>query len=246
MRLLAIGLLIGSITVAACGRTESPASAGNTLAAPAAAGDAAPQRDTARAPGADAGASAASGVGTSAARPATLREVTIPAGTSLPVVLETSVGSDTSRVEESVQAHLARAIMVEGVTALPEGSLVSGVVTDATRSGKVKGRARVALRFDSVSPRGQDERYRIQTSSVDRVAASTKKEDTVKILAPAAGGALIGRIAGGRKGAAIGTAAGAGAGTAFVMSTRGKEVRLAKGTALTLKLAEPITVRVRG
>jgi hypothetical protein len=29
------------------------------------------------------------------------------------------------------------------------------------------------------------------------------------------------------------------------MSTRGEEVRLGKGTALTLRLAEPITIRVR-
>jgi hypothetical protein len=29
------------------------------------------------------------------------------------------------------------------------------------------------------------------------------------------------------------------------MSTRGEEVHIAKGTAITLKLAEPITVRVR-
>jgi preprotein translocase subunit SecG len=56
---------------------------------------------------------------------------------------------------------------------------------------------------------------------------------------------VIGALVGGKKGAAIGAAAGAGAGTAYVMSTRGEEVHLAKGTALTLKLAAPITVRVR-
>jgi len=175
----------------------------------------------------------------------TWREITIPAGTTLPVVLDTTIGSDISRVEEPVRAHLSKPISVNGVTALPEGSVVNGVVTDAKRSGKVEGVAHVALRFDTVSPRGEDERYRIETSSIGRTAHSTKKKDAVKILAPAAGGALIGGIAGGKKGAAIGTAAGAGAGTAYVMSTRGEEVHLAKGTPLTLKLAEPITVRVR-
>jgi len=52
-------------------------------------------------------------------------------------------------------------------------------------------------------------------------------------------------LIGGKKGAAIGTAAGGGAGTAVVLSTRGKEVHLGKGAAMTLRLAEPVTVRVR-
>ena len=67
----------------------------------------------------------------------------------------------------------------------------------------------------------------------------------MKIGAPAAGGAIIGAIAGGKKGALIGTAVGGGAGTGVVLSTRGKEVGLAKGAAITLKLVEPLTVRIR-
>src|SRR5690348_11992179 len=78
-----------------------------------------------------------------------ISEITIPAGTALPVVLDTAVGSDISRVEQPVRGHLSRAILVRGVTAVPRGSAVSGIVTDATRSGKVKGRAHVAFRFDT-------------------------------------------------------------------------------------------------
>jgi len=68
----------------------------------------------------------------------------------------------------------------------------------------------------------------------------------VKIGAPAAGGAIIGAIAGGKKGALIGTAVGGGAGTGYVLATRGKEVQFAKGAPLTLKLSEPLTVRIKG
>lgn len=233
----AIGLLAVSVSVAAC--NGAPAQSGSHLTTPAAEGSSL---------GAGASERAASAADAAAARnPAAeaWREITIPAGTALPVVLDTTIGSDISHVEEPVRAHLSKPISVDGVTALPEGSVVRGVVTDAKRSGKVEGLAHVAVRFDTVSPRGDDQRYRIETSSIGRTAHSTKKKDAVKILAPAAGGALVGRIAGGKKGAAIGAAAGAGAGTAYVMSTRGEEVHLAKGTALTLKLAEPITVRVR-
>jgi len=132
------------------------------------------------------------------------------------------------------------------VTVLPAGSRVTGVVTDATQSGRVKGRAHVALRFDTLSPSGSSERYEIKTASIGRTAASTKEKDALEIGAPAAGGAIIGAIVGGKKGAAVGGAIGGGAGTGVVLSTRGKEVRLPKGSALSLKLAAPVTVRVRG
>jgi len=235
MTILAAGLL-----ATGCNASGTPAD-GNALSTPSTA---------APAPNTSSGA-VATGGHADAARPADAtpapvwREVTIPAGTTLPVVLDTSVNSETSRVEEPVTAHLSRAITVGGMTALPEGSRVTGVVTDATRSGKVKGNAHIAMRFNSLTPRNDDQRYDIRTAAVGRTAPSTKQEDALKIGAPAAGGAIIGAIAGGKKGAAIGTAIGGGAGTGVVLATRGKEVGLAKGAALTLKLSEPVTVRVR-
>ena len=234
MRLLTIGMLAIGMAVTACERTGAVVNA----SAPAATGAATPASpaDAPRAAPSSAAAAAAPAV----------REVTLPAGTRLPVVLDTGVGSDTSRVEQAVQAHIARPIVVNGQTVLPAGTRVSGVVTDAKRSGKVKGLAHVGVRFDTLVPRGDDERYRIHTAAVGRTAQSTKKKDALEIGAPAAGGAIIGAIAGGKKGAAIGTAIGGGAGTAVVLSTRGKEVHLPKGSALTLRLSEPVTIRIRG
>jgi len=174
------------------------------------------------------------------------REVTIPAGTALPVVLDTSVGSDISRVEQAVHGHLARAVRSGGTTAIPAGSAVSGFVTSARRSGKVKGRAYVAMRFSSLTPRGDAETYRIQTRAIGRLAPATKEKDAVKIGAPALGGALVGGLVGGGKGAAIGAAAGGGAGTAVVLNTRGKEVRFGRGSTVFVRLAQPLRLRVRG
>ena len=173
------------------------------------------------------------------------REITIPAGTALPVVLDTSVGSDISRVEQPVQGHLARTVRVNGAAAIPAGSAVSGVVTSARRSGKVKGRAYVSMRFSSLTPRGDSETYRLQTRTVGRLAPATKEKDAVKIGAPALGGALVGGLVGGGKGAAIGAAAGGGAGTAVVLNTRGKEVRIGRGATVLVRLAQPLRVRVR-
>lgn len=246
---ISIGILAAAVAAAGCNASGAPAN-GNALATPSSAASA-PGSSGAVATGGRADAARPGEVPGSAATtpdPAAApvwREVTIPAGTSLPVILDTGVSSETSRVEQPVTAHLSRAITVNGKTALLEGSRVSGVVTDAKRSGKVKGNAHIAMRFDSVTPRGDDQRYDIRTTSVGRTAPSTKKNDALKVGAPAAGGAIIGAIAGGKKGAAIGTAVGGGAGAGVVLSTRGKEVSLAKGAALTLKLSEPVTVRIR-
>jgi hypothetical protein len=158
-------------------------------------------------------------------------------------VLDATVGSDSSRVEEAVRGHIARNVIVGGATALPSGTAVSGVVTEARRSGKVKGRARVAMRFTSIDPPGE-ERYRVQTRTIAATAPATKQNDAVKIAAPAIGGAVVGGIIGGGKGAAIGTAAGGGAGAAVVLNTRGKEVHFAKGSTVTVRLSAPLTVRV--
>lgn len=148
--------------------------------------------------------------GATVRRPASIREMTLPAGTHMPVVLETMVGSDISRVEEPVRAHLARAITLDDVSLLPEGSRLSG----------------------------------IDTVAVGRTAPSTTKKNVLEIGLPAAGGAVIGGLPGGTNGALLGTAAGGGAGTAIVMSTHGREIRLPRGAVLTLRLVRPVAVRV--
>lgn len=180
---------------------------------------------------------------TSSTAQPSFREVTIPAGSQLDLVLDTPVASDTSKVEDLVRAHLLDAVVVDGVTALPAGTDVSGRVTAAVRSGKVKGRARLAMRFESLAG-ANDERYPVATAPVSRTARATKGKDALKIGGGAAGGAVVGALIGGKKGAAIGSAAGGGAGTAVVMSTRGEEVRLARGAALKVRLSKPLTVRV--
>src|SRR3954470_91294 len=218
MRLTAIGALVGSLIAAGCDGTGAPRTSGNALAAPGAQGEDARGHDSNAPAGAAGTSSAAPGSHAPNAAQAEWREVTIPQGTTLSVVLEDSIGSDTSHVEQPVHAHVSHPVAVNGVTAIPPGSTVAGVVTEVTRAAKVKGRARVAFRFDSLTASGNDERYKIHTAAVDRMAPATKQKDAVKILAPAAAGALIGGIAGGRKAAVIGTAAGAGAGTAVVMS----------------------------
>jgi hypothetical protein len=171
------------------------------------------------------------------------KEITIPAGTTLRLDLKSAVASDTSKVEDTVRAALRAPIVVEGQTILATGTELVGTVTDVARSGRVKGRARVAYRFSSL--RHDAERYDIQTATIAHEAQATKKEDAKKIAIGAGAGAAIGAIFGGGSGAAKGAAIGGGAGTGAVLATRGEEVRRGSGADVTTRLTAPLTVRVK-
>jgi len=171
------------------------------------------------------------------------RDVTLPAGTVLPVDLVTAVGSDISRVEQRVEGRLRHAVTANGIDVLPAGAAISGHITSAERPGRVKGRGHVAFRFTQLDTPGEGT-SRISTATISRIAPATKNQDAAKIGVPAAAGAIIGGIAGGGDGAAKGAVIGGAAGTGYVLSTRGKEVRVGKGTDLAVKLTAPLTVRV--
>jgi hypothetical protein len=212
-------------------------------ASPSASDNAAPARtgDTAAKPAAAASLDAAS----KAADPLPeFREITVPAGTVLSAELRTAVASDSSQVEDPVRATLRRPVSVDGVRALPAGTVLLGYVTQAERSARVKGRARIAFRFTRLDPPGSAERVTIQTGSIARVAPATKKQDAAKIGGGAVGGAVVGGILGGGDGAAKGAAIGGAAGTGVVLATRGKEVRLGPGADISVTLTAPVTLRV--
>lgn len=171
------------------------------------------------------------------------REVTIPAGTTLRLDLQSAVASDTSQVEDTVRASLRQAVTVDGQAILPMGAELVGTVTDVERSGRVKGLARVAYRFSSL--RHDSERYPITTATISHQAQATKKKDAMKIGVGAGAGAAVGAILGGGSGAAKGAAVGGAAGTGVVLATRGEEVRLGPGANVSTRLTAPLVVRVK-
>ena len=169
-------------------------------------------------------------------------EVTLPAGTTLSLMLDSTLASDVSEVEDPVRAHIARPVMVDGVLAIPQGSLVFGTVTTLDASGKVKGRARLAFRFDQLDVDGV--RYEIRSDTVSYTADSTRTADAQKVGIGAGAGALIGGLLGGTRGAGAGAAIGGGAGTALVLTTAGEEVRLGPGTPVETRLAQPLVLLI--
>ena len=171
----------------------------------------------------------------------TWHELTVPAGTALPLELVTPLSSATARVETQVRARLRQAVIVDGFTALPSGAELIGEVTDVSQAGRIEGRSRLSFRFNEVEV--GDGREELRTNPIAFEDEATKSEDATKIGAGAVGGAIIGGIVGGGKGAAKGAAIGGAAGTGVVLATRGREVTLAAGTDIAATLAEPFSIR---
>src|SRR5262249_13984033 len=148
-----------------------------------------------------------------------------------------TLASNTSKVEDPVKGSLARPVVVSGATALPAGTEISGSVIDAKESGRVKGKATIAFRFDRLNAGGES--YRIHTAQVTRQAAQDTASDVKKGGLGAGAGAIVGGVLGGGKGAVIGGVAG---GATAVMATKGKEVHIEPGTVVSVLLQEPLTV----
>lgn len=173
------------------------------------------------------------------------RTVTVPAGTTVDVELVSSASSQKSHVGDWVKGQVAQPITVNGVVAIPAGSVVSGSVTQAHRLAKVGSRAELAIRFTGLRLPSGDIR------PVELAFARTGRNETPKDAATIAGGTIAGiilghQVASGRKAQVIGGLIGAGVGTAIAEKTHGQTIDLPAGTTLRLTLQGPVTVEIPG
>jgi hypothetical protein len=179
----------------------------------------------------------------------------VDAGTKIPLVMINSVSTRHAAEGDRLYLETSFPILANGKIVIPPGSYVAGTVTSAKRGGRVKGKAELFLRFDSLTlPNGVTRDFRARVGGIDGrssqqldrsegkiTAEATKGSDARTVGEGAAGGASIGVIAGsvsGRPGmgAGIGAAAGAAAGLMGVMLTRGQDVVLGRGTTVEMVL----------
>lgn len=171
-------------------------------------------------------------------------EVTVPSDAVLGLQIERTVSSELARVEDKVDARVTRDVRVENRVAIPAGATVRGSVTEVDKGGRIKGRARLAIRFHTIVL-ADGTQLALKSDPVVREGASAGGESAAKVGGAAIGGAILGAILGGGKGAAIGGAVGAGAGTAAAMSNDRNPATLSAGTTVTVRMQAPVTVTVQ-
>jgi hypothetical protein len=159
---------------------------------------------------------------------------TLPAGTNLVIRMIDGVDSERASVGQTFAASLDQPVLLNGDTAIPRGADVTVKLVDSKESGKLTGRAELALALQSVRVNGQMVDINSHTVTQE---SSSRGERTAKVAGgTAALGAIIGAIAGGGKCAAIGAGAGAAAGTGAQVITAGQRVRIPSETRLTFVL----------
>jgi hypothetical protein len=170
-------------------------------------------------------------------------ELVVSSDSVIGLRIESAVNSEVARVEDPVEARVTRDVRVGSEVAIPIGSRVLGSVILAERGGKMKNAARIGVRFHTlVLP--DSTRLPMQTEAIYREGKSPGQESAAKVGAAAVGGAILGAIIGGGKGAAIGGSVGAAGGSAAVMAGGRNPAVLSAGTALTVRLSQPVTIIV--
>jgi type IV secretion system protein VirB10 len=182
----------------------------------------------------------------------------IPQGAHVLLRMENSINTRTAQEGDFVYLRTASPISMGGQIAVPSGSYVQGVVTESKRSGRVKGRAQLAIRLESLTlESGKVFKFSPHLSSVDsgetgqKVAgqehaieqAPDTGKDAQRIAIWAGSGAALGGLTDRSwKGAGIGAGAGAAVGLATVLLTRGNEVELRHGATLDVVFDRPVAL----
>lgn len=186
-------------------------------------------------------------------------EYTVDPGTRIPLSLINTISTKHSAEGDRVYLETAFPILVNGRIVIPVGSYVAGTVTQIRKPGRVKGKAELYVRFDSLTlPNGVTRDFRARLAGVDgqnsgeldrsegKLKGEANKAGDARTLAETAGaGASIGVIAGSAAGnaglgAGIGAAAGAAAGLIGVLATRGPDAVLARGSTVEMVLDRPV------
>jgi hypothetical protein len=171
------------------------------------------------------------------------KQITVPSGTLVAVLMIDPVDSETARVGETFKASLDAPIIVDNETIFPRGSEVYVKLAKVQSAGRVSGRSELQLELDRIYLGRKS--YLLESSTYMTTGASQTGRTAKSAGLGAAIGAAIGAISGGGKGAVIGGATGAGAGAAVEAIRKGEQVRIDSETRLDFQLEDSLEVTLQ-
>ncbi len=167
--------------------------------------------------------------------------VTLPAGTWVTIRVNEPISSDHSQSGDAFTGTLAEPIIANGLVIARRGQLVTGVVTEAKKAGRVEGTSRLKLELTAVGL-VDGRQVQLKTHLMERRGPTSVGRDAAAIGATTATGAAIGAAVNGGVGAGVGAAAGVVASTIGVLLTRGRPTVVYPETPLTFATETPLTV----
>lgn len=177
------------------------------------------------------------------ARPAppAFKDVTVPAGTTLPIRITQTLDSASTQQGDSFSGTVASDIIIDGLVVVPQGATVSGRVDAVQEAAHFKGNSLLTIELTSLKRRGES--VAISTEPYSVAGKGRGKNTAIKTGGGAAVGAILGGIFGGGKGAAIGAAAGGGVGAGSNAITRGEQVQIPSETLIRFHLTDSLSLR---
>ncbi len=164
----------------------------------------------------------------------TVTEVTgpveVPAGTVMLVNLGSTLDTGKHATGHKFTATLEGALIQNGVTVAPAGSRIYGVVSEAVKSRRVAGKAKMILTVTDININGQ--MVPVRTNAINAHTQATGKSSAAKAVR----GAAIGGLAGGSSGAKTGAKVGVGA----AILSGGNQVVIPAGTLLDFTLTQSL------
>lgn len=171
------------------------------------------------------------------------KPVVIPAGAVLTVRLRQPLSSKTNNQGDPFNATLAEPLTVKGKTVVSAGSSVAGTVTEAHKAGRFKGGATLDIALSSLTI--GEKTYQISTMTMTQTSKGKGKRTAAMTGGGAAGGALIGGLAGGGKGVAVGALAGAGAGVVGSAVTGNRDIEIPAESAVSFQMTSSLELPPR-
>jgi hypothetical protein len=168
---------------------------------------------------------------TSSGRASSGSNAEVPVGTEFDVRLQDSLSSATAQVEDRFEATTMVDLREGDRLLVPAGSVMRGVVSSVIKAGRIERKGSMTVAFDQVTINGRN--HPIRATVTQAIESEGVRGEAGKIGAGAGVGAIIGGILGGFKGALAGILIGGG-GT--IAATEGKDVELAAGTVLRVRL----------
>ncbi len=190
----------------------------------------------------------------------TLDETVVPRKSEIFIRLQRSLNTKTAQTGDKFSSVVEVPVTVDDRIVIPVGSYIIGFVDKSKKPGRLRGKAEMTLKFDTVIlPSGVTRYMRAAVQSAEGYESDPENEDgqirgsgsqAGEIASAAVRGAITGAVIGtatgtyrgsAGRGAAIGTGLGAAGAGLMALLKKGREVALPKGTSLTIQLLDALS-----
>ena len=159
--------------------------------------------------------------------------ISVRAGTRLVLSMLDDVDTSRHSVGHRFRAQLESALVVNGITVAPRGTILYGTITESDQARRATGRSELSMDFRDILI--GDQLLPIATGDLSIRGKSEGRRSLRRIARAAAIGGLIDGSDGAKTGARVGVG--------VALLTKGESIKVTRGTILETTLRVPLNLR---